>query len=195
MQLSGVTWCVLFCAVFLPWEILYLYGIFTTAILKGHDVWLPSTLSELLWLRSEGPLPGAHHIVCWMCWTRWKEQFAFQILGWVCFYNCWCRSLSCQLGTFDLPAEKTNSDTPKCHLQWHVSKKVSMERIPLSFICTKDSRLQGWAVSEGGEEGGILLNSDSVSVSFTAGVCFLYMFVFTVHKICFILVFAFSELV
>lgn len=73
--------------------------------------------SELLRLRSEGPLPGAHHIVCWTCWKRGKEQFDFQILGWVCFYNCWCHSLlTCQLGTFDPPADKTNSDTRKCHL-------------------------------------------------------------------------------
>lgn len=118
-------------------EKLYTCMVFSPlATLKGHEVWLPSSLPELLGLRSEGPLPGAHHIVCWMCWTRWKQQFGFQILGWICFYNCWCHSLSCQLGTFSLPAEKTNSDTRKCHLQWHVSKMVSLGRTPLSFLCT-----------------------------------------------------------
>lgn len=57
------------------------------ASLKGRGVWLPSSPPELLWLRSEGPLPGAYHVVCWMCWTRWESglssRFEAELFLWL----------------------------------------------------------------------------------------------------------------
>lgn len=66
----------------------YTFMFFPPATSQGYVVWGTAGLPELLWLRSEGPLPVGHHIVCWVWWKRWKEQLDFQILGWVCFYNC-----------------------------------------------------------------------------------------------------------
>lgn len=89
-------------------------AIFTTCYPERSRSLASFQPSELLRLRSQGPLPGAHHIVCWMCWKRWKEQFDFQILGWVCFYNCWCcRRLTCQLGAHSIHQQTRLTLTPE----------------------------------------------------------------------------------